>query len=214
MIEALLALYAQVTRQLPEVAALDDVELMTDAARRVLDAANDTDWPVEYRPAHCLLEGSAEKYPDRAAVVTPTEKLTYAGLNEKANRAAHSLIDLGVVPGQIVALMLPRCADVYVARQGILKAGGAFLSIAPDYPDERVQAMMEDSGAKVLIVTGEVLAERRAFIEGLSCRAVTVDDLMKDARADNPNIDVGPDELAYVIFTSGSTGKPKGVMLT
>lgn len=214
MIEALLALYAQVTRQLPEVAALDDVELMTDAARRVLDAANDTDWPVEYRPAHCLLEGSAEKYPDHAAVVTPTEKLTYAGLNEKANRAAHSLIDLGVVPGQIVALMLPRCADVYVARQGILKAGGAFLSIAPDYPDERVQAMMEDSGAKVLIVTGEVLAERRAFIEELSCRAVTVDDLMKDARADNPNIDVGPDELAYVIFTSGSTGKPKGVMLT
>ena len=214
MIHSLLELYAQAARQLLQVAALDDMDLMTDAARKALSAANDTDWPVVYRPAHCLLEDSAAAYPDRLAVVTPAEKLTYAELNERANRAAHSLMKLGVEPGRIAALMLPRCADVYVARQGILKAGGAFLSIAPDYPDDRVQAMIEDSSARVMIVNEEVLRERGAFIESLGCRAVMVAELLGSDQADNPNVDVGPDELVYTIFTSGSTGKPKGVMLT
>ena len=126
MIRALLALYGQAARQLLTASTLDEIDLMTQAAQATLDAANDTAWPVAYRPAHCLLEESAEKYPDRLAVITPTEKLTYSELNEKANRVSHSLMDLGVQPGQIAALMLPRCADVYVARQGILKAGGAF----------------------------------------------------------------------------------------
>ncbi len=214
MIRALLALYGQAARALLEVSTLDDIDLMTDASRKMLAAVNDTAWPVDYRPAHCLMEQSAEAFPDRLAVVTPFEKLTYAELNAKANRAAHSLIGLGVVPGQITALMLPRSADVYVIRQGILKAGGAFLSIAPDYPDDRVKAMIEDSGAGVLVTNETVLEERQAFIESLGCKAVTVSRLLEDIRTENPGIEVGPDELAYTIFTSGSTGKPKGVMLT
>lgn len=214
MIRMLLHLYGQIARQLLEVTALGDIDLMTDAAREILASANDTEWPVEYRPVHCLLEENAVRYPDRPAVVTPTEILTYAQLNAEANRAAHSLISLGVVPEQIVALMLPRNANVYIVRQAILKAGGAFLSIDPDYPDDRVQSMTEDSGAKVLIAGEDLSAERKAFLEALGCRTVTVPELLKENRTDNPGVYAAPDAPAYTIFTSGSTGKPKGVMLT
>ncbi len=214
MITAFLELYAQVAGELLTVESLDKIDLMTGSARQLLDAANDTAWPVEYRPVHCLLEESAVKYPDRPAVVTPTEKLSYAELNAQANRVAHRLTDLGIGPGGIAALMLPRCAGVYIVRQGILKAGGAFLCIAPDYPDDRVRVMTEDAGAKVLITDGDTLKEREAFIRSLGCQVVTLSELLADSREDNPGVQVGPDEPAYVIFTSGSTGKPKGVMLT
>ena len=137
MIVSFLEFFAQAAGQLLTAESLDEIDLMTDRAQQLLDTVNDTAWPVNYRPAHCLLEESAEKFPDRLAVVTPSEKLSYSELNARANRAAHCMMDLGVAPGQIVALMLPRCASVYITRQGILKAGGAFLSIAPDYPDDR-----------------------------------------------------------------------------
>lgn len=214
LILSLLELYAQTAKQLLTAERLDDMELMYDGAQTLLTSVNDTDWPVEYVPAHCLMEKSAALYPERTAVITPTQKLTYSQLNEKANRVGHALIDLGVVPGQIVALMLPRCAEVYIVRQGILRSGGAFLSIAPDYPDDRVQVMVEDSEAKILIVTDDVLSERRAFLDALNCRVVTVTQLLENIRTENTGVAVAPDELAYTIFTSGSTGKPKGVLLT
>ncbi|MBO4366302.1 MAG: amino acid adenylation domain-containing protein, partial [Clostridia bacterium] len=214
MIRAFLELFAQTARQLLEAPSLDAVDLMNDAARATLDAVNDTDWPVEYRPVHCLMEGSAAATPDRLAVITPSQKWTYAELNEKANRVAHVLIDLGVRPDRIAALMLPRCAEVYAVRQGILKAGGAFLSIDPEYPDDRVEVMAEDSEAVVLVTNRTLAKERAAFLASLSCRVVTVEDLLEDPRTDNPDVWVPSDALAYSIFTSGSTGKPKGVMLT
>lgn len=214
MIRALLDLYGQVARQLLEAPTLDAVDLMTDAARSTLSAANDTDWPVPYCPVHCLMEASAKAHPEHLAVITPTAKLTYAQLNAAANRVAWGLIDLGVGPDKIVALMLPRCAEVYMVRQGILKAGGAFLSIDPEYPDERVQVMAEDSGAVALVTTKALLARRGAFLDALPCRVLTVEDLLEDGRTENPDIDVPAEALAYSIFTSGSTGKPKGVLLT
>ena len=214
MIRTFLELFAQTARQLLEAPSLDVVNLMNDAAQATLDAANDTDWPVEYRPVHCLMEGSAAATPDRLAVITPSQKWTYAELNEKANRVAHVLIDLGVRPDRIAALMLPRCAEVYAVRQGILKAGGAFLSIDPEYPDDRVEVMAEDSEAVVLVTNRTLAKERAAFLASLSCRVVAVEDLLEDPRTDNPDVWVPSDALAYSIFTSGSTGKPKGVMLT
>ena len=214
LIVSLLDLYAQTAKQLLTAEKLDDIELMYHAAEALLASSNDTDYPAAYHPAHCLMENSAARYPERIAVITPTKQLTYAQLNENANRVAHALIDAGVEAGQISALMLPRYAEVYIVRQGILKSGGAFLSIAPDYPDDRVQVMIEDSGAKLLIVTDDVLSERRAFLNTLGCSVITVAELLRDERTNNPDVFVEPDELAYTIFTSGSTGKPKGVLLT
>ena len=189
---------------------LGDIPLLSDEARAFLDAVNDTDVPVPFRPAHCLMEESAARYPDRLAVVTPTGKLTYGELNENANRVAHALMELGA-RGRAVSLMLPRDERVYMVRQGTLKAGGAFLSVGPDYPDQRVRVMVEDPDSAALVVTEEILAERGAFLETLACPVVTVEALLRDNRTQNPDVSVERDDLAYCIFTSG---KPKGVMLT
>ena len=192
---------------------LGGIKVMSEEAAAFLDAVNDTDVPVPFRPAHCLMEESAVKYPDRLAVVTPSNKITYKELNESANRIAHALMDLNAA-GRIVSLMLPRDERVYMVRQGILKAGGAFLSIAPDYPDDRVRVMVEDSESAVLVVTEELLTERGDFLAGLRCPVVAVGELLRDHRTENPDVPREKDDLAYCIFTSGSTGKPKGVMLT
>ncbi len=216
-IDALLDLYGQTVRQLLTARTLEDIDLMTDAARRVLREANDTDWPVPCRPAHSLLEAQARRSPDHTAVVTPTQRLTYAELNRAANRAAHALIRLGARPGRITALMLPRCAEVYIARQAILKAGSAFLAVSPGDPEARAEELLRDSGAALLVVTERLRAERKAFFDrlaGQGCLVVTVEELIRGGREEDPGVEVPPDALAYVIYTSGSTGKPKGVAVS
>ena len=204
--------YATVLRGLMESGALGEIPLLSGQAAAFLDTINDTDYPVPFRPLHCLMEESAAKYPDRLAVVTPGAKLTYRELNESANRVAHALLERQA-RGHIVSLMLPRDEHVYMVRQGILKAGGAFLSIAPDYPDDRVRVMVEDSESAVLIVNRQLLAERGDFLATLPCPVVPVEELLLDSRIDNPGLPAAPDDLAYCIFTSGSTGKPKGVLI-
>lgn len=205
--------YDMILRGLMSRERLGDIPLLSDEAKAFLDTINDTDVPVPFRPAHCLMEDGAARYPDRLAVITPTAKVTYRELNENANRVAHALLDLGA-QGRVVSLMLPRDERVYMVRQGIMKAGGAFLSIAPDYPDERVRVMVEDPDSAALVVTEALLSERSALLDTLDCPVVTVEALLTDDRTQNPDVPAKKDDLAYCIFTSGSTGKPKGVMLT
>ncbi len=206
-------LYGMILSGLMTRECLRDIPLMSASAEELLKKINDTDVPVPFRPVRCLLEENAARTPDRPAVITPAARTTYRQLNESANRIAHALIDLGAA-GRIVSLMLPRSERVYMTRQGILKAGGAFLSIAPDYPDERVRVMAEDSASAALIVDEALLAERKEFLSSLACPVVTVEALLSDPRTQNPDLPARKDDLAYCIFTSGSTGKPKGVMLT
>ena len=206
-------LYGMIVKGLMNSDSLSDIALLGPEAESFLNDINDTDVPLEFRPVRCMIEDCAAKDPDKLAVVTPTAKVTYKELNESANRIAHALIDQGAT-GRVVSLMLPRCEYVYMVRQAILKAGAAFLSIAPDYPDERVRVMAEDSDSACIVVTEELLQERGEFIKSLKCPAVTVEQLLTDARTDNPDLPANKDDLAYCIFTSGSTGKPKGVMLT
>lgn len=206
-------IYGMLVRGLINGKAPGEIPLLSENARGLLREVNDTDVPVPFRPVHCLMESAAAKDPEHLAVITPTARVTYRELNESANRIAHALTDLGAA-GRVVSLMLPRSEQVYMVRQGILKAGGAFLSIVPDYPDDRIRAMVEDSKSAALIVTEALLRERGDFLKSLPCPPVTVEKLLADTRTDNPNPDVKKDDLAYCIFTSGSTGRPKGVMLT
>ncbi|MDT3428889.1 amino acid adenylation domain-containing protein, partial [Paenibacillus forsythiae] len=128
---------------------------------------------------------------------------------ERANRLARTLRDKGVRADEPVAIMAERSLEMVVGIYAILKAGGAYMPIDPDYPEERIRYMLEDSGTRLLVVQRH-LRERTAF-------AGTVVDL-NEARSyheDGSNLEraSGADDLAYVIYTSGSTGKPKGVMI-
>lgn len=214
LIRSLADAVASAVVSLLEVEELAAVSLLSPASLALLERFNDTDWPLDLKPAHCLLEAQTARTPERIAVIAAEEKLTYEQLNTRANRVAHKLIEQGVKPNTIVGVMMRRSAFVYIARQGILKAGGAFLCIDPEYPDERIAYMIENSGMSQLLVTSEVMEQRGGFLKEENLSFSVIEDMLAEGDDRNPDIAVGPDDLCYCIYTSGSTGRPKGVRIT
>ncbi|MGW5658477.1 amino acid adenylation domain-containing protein [Streptomyces humi] len=144
---------------------------------------------------HELIAGWAAETPDAVAVVSGGRVLTYAGLLARASRLAHELRDRGVGAESVVGLCLPRGVDMVVAVLGVWLAGGAYLPLDPEYPAERLEFMVTDSGAQVVLREGDL---------GQTA----------DLPSTAPDIVMTPGQLAYVIYTSGSTGKPKGVQVS
>ncbi|WP_374020193.1 non-ribosomal peptide synthetase [Paenibacillus thiaminolyticus] len=165
------------------------------------------DYPGE-QAVHRLFEEQAARTPDAPAVVSREGRLTYGELNAKANQLAWRLRAAGMEAGEIVGLLLAPSADMLVGMLAALKAGGAFLPIDPDYPDERIAFMLEDSGARV-VLTQRPVAGRTAGREALCLDEAE----LFAGEAENGTASDDPEALAYVIYTSGSTGQPKGVMI-
>ena len=151
---------------------------------------------------HKRFEKQAMENPDEIALVAGDGTLTYRQLNEKANVIANSLIEKGIEPKSNVLLMLPRDSNLIASIFGILKAGCAFIPIDPEYPQERINYIYENSQADYIISDNS----------GKNC--LDIDELLCNENTENPNVHVESDDLAYIIYTSGSTGKPKGVMIT
>ena len=167
----------------------------------------------EFRPVTELFEEQVKLHPEKCAVVSGKESFTYAQLNERANRIANALVEKGVRRETIVGVVLERCCDFYAVRQGILKAGGAFAVATPDYPDDRIRYIFEDSGAPFIITTKEIAEERRELFAKLPCTVLLIEELLENENAENPQVKIGEHDLCYCIYTSGSTGKPKGVLI-
>ncbi|MFL6126438.1 amino acid adenylation domain-containing protein [Actinophytocola sp.] len=160
-----------------------------------------------------LLRAQARVRPGDTAVVHGTQHLTFAELLAKSSQLAGYLHELGVTADDRVGLFVEPSIDLMVGAWGILLAGGAYLPLAPEYPEERLRYMIEDARANV-IITQERLESRLAELAPPGVRVVTP----KDAaafRGVREDLDTGlrPNHLAYVIYTSGSTGRPKGVMI-
>lgn len=153
---------------------------------------------------------SVEAYPDRPALVFRDTVYTYRELDEKTNQLARLLRTKGVKPDDRVAIMVSRSADIMIGALAIMKAGGAYLPVDPDYPADRIRYMLEDSGAQVLLSQHHLKNKAEGF------SGVWLDlgeeDLYAGEGTTIANINK-PSDLAYVIYTSGSTGKPKGVMI-
>ena len=114
-----------------------------------------------FQPVTKLFEEQVRLHPEKCAVASGKESFTYAELNERANKIAHSLIGKGAGREIIVGVVLERCCDFYAVRQGILKSGSAFAVASPDYPDDRIQFIFEDAGVPLLITTKEIAKERK-----------------------------------------------------
>ncbi len=179
---------------------LQSVWMLSEAERRELVlACNDTD--VEFGPVRLVHEVFAEvavRTPGAVALRCGVDELSFGGLEVRANRLAHYLVGLGVAPGVLVAVCLERGVDAVVALLAVLKAGGAFVPLDPEYPAGLRDVMVSDAAAPV-VITGEMLDHDRALIEACP--------------VDPPVTSVTVDDLAYVVYTSGSTGRPKGVMV-
>ncbi len=188
-----------------------DIEILSAEEKdRLLWLFNQT--RVEYldqKTIHQLFEEQVEKTPNQVALVLGDTNLTYQELNGKANHLARLLRSNGVQPDTIVGIMIERSFEMLVAMVGVMKAGGAYLPIDPEYPKERIQYMLVNSESKILL-TQESLKEKVDFAGELIC-------------LDNPLVFVGDEknlqnvnqssDLIYMIYTSGSTGRPKGTML-
>ncbi len=155
-----------------------------------------------------LFEYQAAKTPYAPAVIHDSQTLTYRELNERANRIAAALRANGVGSESVVALLTSRTPELAVGILGILKAGGAYLPVTEDMPTERLEWMLSDSNAVMLLQSDRLeshIPGKRLFIEDIQLEA--------GISANNPEQQDGPDSLAYIMYTSGSTGTPKGVMV-
>lgn len=159
-----------------------------------------------------LFEEQAARTPDAVALTFENRSLTYRALNERANRLAVHLRSLGVSADRLVGVHLERSENLVVAVLAVLKAGGAYLPLDPNYPDDRIAFMIDDAAAPVIITERETIDRLPA-----SSTSIVVIDADWQTIAKHPADDLaagaGPENLAYVIYTSGSTGKPKGVMI-
>lgn len=163
---------------------------------------------------HTIFESRASQCSDAIALVFEDTQLTYGQLNRKSNQLARYLVEQGIKPETRVGLCLQRSAEMIIGLLGILKAGGCYVPIDPDYPQQRVRYMLADSDISWLLTQQDLLLKAA---DQPQLQHFCVDsDWWKIADYDpgDTAISIGPTSLAYVIYTSGSTGKPKGVAVS
>lgn len=178
----------------------------------LLDEVNQTEADYPQRPLHILLAEQANHTPYATAIIAEDRQVTYSELDQRANQLAQRLHQLGVRPGNCVGIALNRTSEMIIALLGTLKAGGAYVPLDPNYPEQRLQYMMNDAGIAVLITEQELVPYLPALPAGII--SLLVDDPILDQQSTAPpDITVDMQHLAYIIYTSGSTGTPKGVQV-
>ncbi len=194
---------------------LSELPLLTSAERhQLLVEWNQTqqDYPRN-KCVHELFEEQVERTPEAVAVVFEDKQLTYRQLNERANQLARHLQGLGVGPDTLVGICVERSLEMVVGLLGILKAGGTYVPLDPEYPKERLAFMFEDAGVGVLLTQAHLTAS----LPPHQARIVRLDadwPRIVEEGVGNVTSPVTPEHLAYMIYTSGSTGRPKGAMNT
>ena len=153
----------------------------------------------------------AKKYANKVAIKFHGRNLTYKEIYESSNKLAKILIDNGIKPGDIIGLALDRSPEMIISLLAILKSGAAYIPLDPEYPKDRVEFMLDDSSAKILITSKKY---HNHFASTTS--EILIEDALEkfgSYTGDEPLVEVTGDDLAYVLYTSGSTGKPKGVQI-
>ena len=193
---------------------IEDLEIIGGREReRLLITWNETEErSAESRSLHELIAEQAHLRPESVAVIYEEERLSYRELEGRANQLANHLRSLGVGPESVVGLYLGRSTEMMVGWLGILKAGGAYLPLEPGQPKDRLEIMLEDASASVIVTKRELAGSLRA----VGREVVMLDEDREEIAGwsrEAPESGTSFENLAYVIYTSGSTGRPKGVMV-
>jgi amino acid adenylation domain-containing protein len=176
---------------------LSELPLLREGERHQITVEwNDTASPYESdRCIHELFTAQAARTPDAEALAFTERRVTYAELDAESNRLAHHLREQGAGPGARVALRMEASADFFIALLAILKTGAAYLPLDPTWPDARVEVLLDEARAALVLTSLDQDAIARCSAAPLPLRSA-------------------PESLAYVVFTSGSTGRPKGVAIS
>ena len=191
--------------------ALSALPILTEEERAQLTRGWNDPRAEEFAapPVHTLFEARAAETPDAVALACAGCEVSFGELNRMANRLAHRLLALGVGPETRVGLCAERSAEMVAALLAVFKAGGAYVPLDPSYPRERLDFMLEDARASVLL-TESRLAE---MFDGRGAHVLRIDDAGGGGGEENPGVAVSGRDLAYMIYTSGTTGRPKAVMV-
>ncbi|MFI9271112.1 amino acid adenylation domain-containing protein [Kitasatospora sp. NPDC052896] len=185
-----------------------EASLLGAAEQALLASWNDNPTVVPAVPVHQLIERRAAETPDAVAVLLADQAVSYRELNARANRLAHRLRELGAGPEEFVGVCLERSVELVVGLLAVLKSGAAYVPMDASFPTERLEFMLRETGARLLL-TGDGTAER---MPAGPWQALDLDDSCSGWPEEDPEPLAGPDNACYVIFTSGSTGRPKGVV--
>ncbi len=207
-------------RALALVAAEPDADprtaclLSADELRLQLEGLAGPHRDLPPRRAHELFEERAAAHPDAVAAVQGQRRWTYGELDARANRLARALLNRGLGPEDVVAVVTERTLDWLAAVLAVLKAGGTYLPIEPHFPADRIGTTLTRAGCRLVLSEAGSTGSLDRALTGLDdVRSLLIAEAYDEERDDSRvGIAVGPDRLAYIYFTSGSTGEPKGAM--
>ncbi|MCB2312203.1 amino acid adenylation domain-containing protein [Clostridium tagluense] len=193
---------------------LSEIQIISKEDKiKILKEFNNTemDYP-KHKTVKELFEETSITLEEKIAIVSNGNHLTYKELNERANQIANLLRKKGIIRNTIVPILCDRSAETIIGILGIIKSGGAYLPIDEDYPEARIQYMIEDSSSKILLIKKHHLGKAIFAKTNIELLDLNSEKTFKESKQNLENIN-SPEDLAYLIYTSGSTGNPKGVCI-
>ena len=211
IIAQLLESYDAVLEGLLTQGLVKDINITTASQIEVLDSFNHGDVPYDdSQSIVSLFNKQVATTPESVAVVYKDHCYTYSQVDDISNRIAAAIAAMGLGKEDVVSVLIPRCEWMAIASMGVLKAGCAYQPLDPSYPTERLNFMMKDASAKLLIVDPEL----RSLVNEYEGDVMLTTDIDALPSAPAPSVTVEPDDLFIMLYTSGSTGIPKGCQLT
>ncbi|CAD0222723.1 amino acid adenylation domain-containing protein [Chryseobacterium sp. D764] len=190
------------------------VLLSPEDREKLLNGFNKTGWDYHHEETlESLFRKQALLHPDKTAVVYQDQEITYRDLDEKSNQIANLLLSHGIKEGKYVPVWLDRSLEWIVAVLGVIKTGAAYVPIDPAYPAKRVEFILSDTAADI-IITNQNLENLLSETERTKVFDLSSMENLNHLPSEYPEIIIHQNSLAYTIYTSGSTGKPKGVMVS
>lgn len=204
-------MYLAILTSMPDCDKLSDINILSDDALLKLKSFNATEHEYDKsKTVVDLFRDIVGKYPDNVCIVAADKRYTYREIDELSDKLAGFLVQNGISKDKVVGILIPRNEYMVIGALGVLKAGGAYLPLDPSYPAERLNFMLSDSGAKILISDPKFSEIISSEFNGI--RIITDDIPSFDTDAEKLTLP-SPEDMFTIIYTSGSTGVPKGVML-
>ena len=205
--QLMLEMTGAIAGKLPTAATIADATAVSSAHEEKLKEVRVGETlDIPYKSFIGEMERHADLTPDSPALVACDKRMSYGEFERECNRIANALIKRGVKRGDRVVILLPRRSCLITAIYGTMKAGATYIPCDPEYPADRIRLITEDSEARCIITTPDK-------VDLYPGKAVDFAELLEETDESRPEVEHGPDDVAYMIYTSGSTGRPKGVMI-